>query len=103
MARDPFAIPAVSASRTKIIDQAYAMVQAQQASQRDPRDILKGLASEHGAKITYPSYRTALRIGDIYTEAAAACSMREAEIVLSSFTNKARAYLQQAGAAPTML
>ena len=40
----------------------------------DARDIIKGLVQHHGATVTDPGYRTALRCGGIYTEAAATIS-----------------------------
>lgn len=68
---------------------AAAYVRERMASQADARDILKGLVNGYGATLTYPTYRTALRVGDIKTEAASWCALHTARLLLDSFLNKA--------------
>ncbi|MGE4323642.1 MAG: hypothetical protein AB7E60_11510, partial [Sphingobium sp.] len=68
-------------------------VHQQLLSGTDARDILKGLTEHHKAKLTYPTYRTALRVGDIYTEAATSCDLATAKLLLNSFAKKASQHL----------
>jgi hypothetical protein len=91
--RDPLALPSVTPTRTATILAAYAYVTDAHDRHVDPRDVLKGLEAQLGAKVTYPSYRTALRCGDIYTEGAAWCALVTAGILLDSFMAKAHSYL----------
>jgi hypothetical protein len=90
----PFAIPPVSPARTAVIRAAAQFLKEGKARHSDARDLLKGLVAHFSARVSYPSYRTALRCGDIYSEAAASCDLATARILLSSFSEKAQHYLQ---------
>lgn len=94
---DPFAIPPVTPKTTRVIRAASAYTHDRMRGQSDARDIIKGLVRHHGAALSYPGYRTALRCGGIYTEAAASCDLAVAKILLSSFAEKAAAYLHGSG------
>lgn len=91
--RDPFALPSVAPTRTATIQAAYGYVSDAHDRRMDARDVLKGLEAQHGAKVTYPTYRTALRCGDIYSEGATSCALSTAVILLDSFMTKAHGYL----------
>lgn len=97
MARDPFALPPVSPSTNRAIKEAYLFLCERDRRRSDARDILKGLVAYHGAKVTFPSYRTALRCGGIYTEAATSSDLTTAILLLNSFAAKAERYLREAG------
>lgn len=97
-----FQLPPVARKTTIAVSAASTYVQSRIRQDHDWRDILKGLAAEHGAKVTYPSYRTALRCADIYTEAATSCDLRTAELLVRSFAEKAGQYMDRACAAPTV-
>lgn len=98
LVRDPFALPPVSSSATSAIKAAHLFLCERDQRQLDARDVLKGLVEHHGAKVTYPSYRTAFRCGGIYSEAASSCGLATAKLLLKSFREKASRYLQEAGA-----
>jgi len=101
MKRDPFSLPPKNAATGEIIAGALECVRDGQKGHVDPRDIIKRLVQEHSAALTYPTYRTALRVGGIYSEAASSCARRTAEILLASFTLKAHRYLWPATIDPT--
>ena len=90
---DPFALPPASQKTTRALTAAVGYIQEQMTRQADARNIIKGLVQRHGAKLTYPSYRTALRCGGIYTEVAHACDLATAKMLISILTNKAERYL----------
>ena len=94
---DPFALPSVTPKTTKAIRAATAYIHDRTRGQSDARDIITGLVKHHGASLAHPSYRTALRCGGIYTEAASSCALFTAKILLCSFVEKADRYLQNAG------
>jgi len=100
--RNIFALPAASPARTATILAAFDYVSDAHDRHMDARDVLKGLEAQHGAKLTYPTYRTALRCGDIYSEAATSCALSTAKILIDSFMLKAHRYLasMQAGDRP---
>lgn len=91
--RDPFALPPVTPSRTASIVAAYAYVTGAHDVRADARDVMKNLVAQFGASLTYPTYRTALRCGDIYSEGATSCALSTAKILLDSFMAKAHQYL----------
>lgn len=92
--RDPFALPPDSPKTAKTLTAAVAYIQERMTRQADARDIIKGLVQHHSAKLTHPSYRTALWCGGIYTEAAAGCGFAVAKLLLSAFVEKAARYLE---------
>jgi hypothetical protein len=99
MAEHPiFNLPLPSPKRTAAIEAANKYIEQQMARRVDARDILKGLISIHEATVSFPSYRTALRCGDIYTEAAAHCALATAKLLLSLWKSKAQEYLDGARA-----
>lgn len=99
MAQHPiFDLPSTSPKRTAVIEAADKYIEQQLALRADARDILKGLASSYKATVSFPSYRTALRCGDIYTEAATHCDLATARLLLSSWQFKAQQYLDVARA-----
>lgn len=93
--RDPFALPPASPSTTAAIAAAYAYVSESHDRRADPRDVLKDLVARHDATVSYPTYRTALRCGGIYSEAATSCAISTAKLLLDSFMTKAHQYLEQ--------
>ncbi|MPL79238.1 hypothetical protein SDC9_25114 [bioreactor metagenome] len=92
--RDAFALPPASPKTAKTLTAAVAYIQERMTRQADTRDIINGLVQYHSAKLTYPSYRTALRCGGICTEAASCCPLRTAKLLLSCFVEKAGRYLE---------
>lgn len=95
--RDIFALPEPSPNRTRAIKAASEFIRQQQKRRSDPRDIIKAMVERHGAKLSYPSYRTAFRCGDIYSEGAAACELATARLLLNIFATKAARYLADVG------
>lgn len=93
---DPFALPPISLKTTTALRAVIGYIQERTSRQADARDIVKGLVQTHDAKLTYPSYRTALRCGDIYTEAASNCDLTTAKILIANFAEKAAIYLRWA-------
>lgn len=94
---DPFALPPVTPKTTKSLRAAASYVSERMRTHSDARDIIKGLVQHNGATLTHPGYRTALRCGGIYTEAAAYCDLAVAKLLISSFVKKAELYLWEAG------
>lgn len=94
---DIFSLPPIAAKTTISIRAALAYVRDSLNRHTDARDILKGLVLHHNAKLTYPTYRTAFRCCDIYSEAAAHCDLSTAKIILESFVEKAGRYLSDGG------
>lgn len=94
--RDPFALPPDSPKTTKTLMAAVAYIQERMTRQADACDIITGLVQHHSARLTHPSYRTALWCGGIYTEAAACCGLAVAKLLLSCFVEKATRYLEAA-------
>lgn len=95
---DAFALPPVTRKTTETIKSAMAYIVERQGRQADARDIIKGMIQNCGASLTYPSYRTALRCGGIYSEAATCCDLATARLLIGSFSEKAGQYLQVADA-----
>ena len=71
------------------LNAAYDYVQRRLQAGADARDIIRGLVDHHAAKQSWPSYRTALRIGGIYCEAATCCDLWTAKLLLRQFLEKA--------------
>lgn len=94
---NPFSLPAVTPQTTRAIRAAASYVAERMRARTDARDIIKGLERHHGAKQTHPGYRTALRCGGIYSEAAASCDLLIAEALIQQFADKAALYLAEAG------
>lgn len=90
---DIFSLPPITAKTTRSIRAALAYVRDSLNRHTDARDILKGLVLHHDAKLTYPTYRTAFRCRDIYSEAATCCDLSTAKLLLLSFCDKAERYI----------
>ena len=63
-------------------------IRDRQADHTDPRDIIAGLIEHHDAKLRYPSYRTAIRCGGAYVEAASCSYLWTARILIDGLERK---------------
>lgn len=102
MSRDAFRVPPVTPALTAAIIAARADIAEAESTRTDARDIVKMLTVKHGAVMSWPTYRVALRCCDIYTEAATSCYLHTCKLLLCSFADRAERYLAQPGASPEL-